>query len=68
MQEFWPLGARSALPLTPVPALVVLQPFKTSSTKKILAFVMDDAGGKEGQQDVPKGGEEGRQRSSGHRS
>ena len=53
--------AGSTLPLTPVPELVIMQPFKTSSTKKIFAFMIDDACGREGQQGVPKDGEEGRQ-------
>lgn len=53
--------AESTLPLTPVPELVIMQPFKTSSTKQVFAFMIDDTCGREGQQGVPKDGEEGRQ-------
>lgn len=48
--------AGSTLPLPPLPGLVITQPFKTSSTKKKIAFVIDDACGRERRKD----GEEGR--------
>jgi len=39
-----------------------MQAFKTSSPKKkTFAFMVDDTHGREGQQGVPKDGEEGRQ-------
>lgn len=52
-------GAGAALPSALLPELV--QPFETSSTK--ILFVLDGAGGREGQQGVAQGWEVERHRS-----